>query len=871
MAKRTRSSRSAGVKGRDIAAYEAKRDFDRTPEPAAETQATDFGRLFVIQKHDATNLHYDLRLELDGVLLSWAVPKGPSLDPTVKSLAVHVEDHPVAYGSFEGVIPPGEYGGGAVMLWDRGEWEPINEPHEALKRGDLKFRLYGEKLGGAWALVRMGGRKGDDKNWLLIKKKDGAAKARHVYDVVRNAPDSVTTGRTIEQIAEDADRVWKDGHAQEGKTATVRDGEPRVRSRLDPSGLPEAKLSKMPATIKPQLCTAQSEPPIGPQWVHELKYDGYRLMARLEGGAVTLLTRNGHDWTDRFEPVARALARLAVHDAILDGEVCVLDARGLPSFSALQKSLDRRDRSGFVYYVFDMPYARGFDLTRTPLVERKAYLERVLMASAGIAPIVQYAQHLDAPGDVVAREARAGGAEGIISKKRDARYVQERSQNWVKVRFVNREEFVVGGYTRPEGSRSAFGALVLGRYDATGRLVHCGRVGTGFSEQALAELLAAMKPLVRSATPFANPPTGAEARDVTWIEPVLVVEVEYAAWTHDEMLRHPAFVGLRRDKQARDVIAMAPPSKSRPGQASGAHVVRIGKAPADARIGGVRISNPDRIVYPVTGTTKGDVARYYDAVAAHMLPHIAKRPLSLVRCPTGVEGERFYQRHVGEGFPADIKGITIDEAGDTKDHVMITTKKGLLSLIQMGVLEIHPWGSRADDIEKPDRLIFDLDPGPGIEWEAIVHSALAVRDYLDALGLVSFVKTSGGKGIHVVVPITRRPGWDDVKRFTHHVATELVRIAPRNFVATISKKARPGKVLIDYLRNQRSATAVGAYSTRARETPTVSTPLAWEELVTTAGPGQFTVDTLPDRLATLPEDPWAQIGKVRQGLPKGWD
>ncbi|MCA9293350.1 MAG: DNA ligase D, partial [Phycisphaerales bacterium] len=709
------------------------------------------------------------------------------------------------------------------------------------------------------------------QNWLLIKKKDSAAKARHIYNVIEEAPDSIATGRTIEEITQDADRVWKDGKAQEGKARAERASAPRVQSRLDPSGLPGAEAAKMPKTVKPQLCTAQSAPPIGDEWVHELKYDGYRLMARLEGGKVTLLTRNGHDWTDRFAPVAKALGRLAIKDAILDGEVCVLDARGLPSFGALQRSLDRRDRSGFVYYVFDVLYARGHDLMRTPLVERKGYLERVLMASPGIGPVVQYAQHIDAPGDAVAREARAHGAEGIISKKRDARYVQQRSHSWVKVRFTNREEFVVGGYTKPEGSRSAFGALLVGRYDATGRLVYCGRVGTGFTEQSLHDLHQQMKPLARDATPFANPPTGADARGVTWVEPELVVEVEYAAWTHEEMLRHPAFIALRRDKNASEVIAMAPPPKQRPGKTVGAQVVRIGKGPADARVGGVRISNPDRIVYPETGTTKGDVARYYDAVADWMLPHVVKRPLSLVRCPTGVEGEHFFQRHVGEGFPQDIKGVAVPEDdGASKDHVMITSKKGLLSLVQMGVLEIHPWGCRADDIETPDRLIFDLDPGPGIEWEAIVHSAIVVRDVLADMDLTSFVKTSGGKGIHVVVPITRNRSWEEAKGFTHHVANLLVRMAPKNFVATISKKARPGKVLIDYLRNQRTATAVGAYSTRAREHPTVSTPLGWAELLKTEGAEQFTVESVPKRLARLKTDPWEAIGKVRQSIPKKW-
>lgn len=853
--------------------YTRKRDFDRTPEPAGGVTPSETGRLYAIQKHRARQLHYDLRLELDGVLLSWAVPKGPSLDPTVKSLAVRTEDHPIAYASFEGIIPEGEYGAGAVMLWDVGEWEPINEPHNALEKGDLKFRLYGEKLGGSWVLVRMG-REKDGRDWLLIKKRDEAARARAEFNILNEKPRSAVSGRTIEEIGADADTVWEGGHAVAKKERTEK-RRPRAASArkglLDPANVPGARKVEQPTTFRPQLAETAKVPPEGDDWIHEVKYDGYRLICIIASGMVRLLTRNGHDWTDRFPSLIPPLSRLPIDNAILDGEVTVLDAAGTPDFGALQSAFKRADRAGFVYFLFDITHAGGHDLTRATLTDRKAYLQRLLRATPEIESTLRFSDHIVGRGPVVAQEASKHGMEGIISKRADSKYrAGRRSADWLKVKFVNREEFIIGGYTQAKGARTGFGALLVGRYDEGGRLVYCGRVGTGFSEATLAELGSRMESIRQAASPFANPPTGADARGVSWIEPALIAEIEYGSWTHDSMLRHPVFVALRQDKDPREVVGGAP--KATGGRASATKappVVKLSRGAGDEMIGGVRISHPDRVVYPETGHTKGDVARYYDAAADRILAFIGNRPLSVVRCPEGVEGEHFFQKHVGEGFPDAIHGTPISNRGVKHPYLYIKGRDGLLALAQMGVLEIHMWGSRLDKPAKPDLIVFDLDPGPGITWEHVVESARFVRDHLKRLGLESFPKTSGGAGVHVVVPLTRRAGWDEVKAFARAVAEDIVRLAPRNFVATMAKTRREHRVFIDYLRNARGATAVAPYSTRALPLATVSTALRWDELSKNLPPRDLNITTVTHRLAHLEADPWEGFATTRQSITKG--
>jgi bifunctional non-homologous end joining protein LigD len=851
----------------ELADYDAKRDFGRTAEPrGGEVRASRSGRLFVVQKHAARNLHYDLRLEFDGVLKSWAVPKGPSLDPAQKPLAVHTEDHPLEYANFEGVIPKGAYGGGTVMVWDIGDWDPIGDPVEGYERGDLKFRLKGRKLRGAWVLARMSGRQGDGgRNWLLIKKRDDDARSVDTYDVLAEEPLSVLTERTLEEIAQDPHAVWTDGGRQETGAGPVPDLLTAERHLPRAADVPGARPVPMPAELKPQLASTESE----------IKLDGYRLLCRLEQGEPRLITRNGHDWTDRFPNVTTALRRLTIPDAIIDGEVVVLDRNGISDFAALQNAFKGFGPANFVYYVFDIPYADGHDLRDAKLADRKAFLDTVVRAAPLAAPAVQYCEHIVGRGEIVFAQAARNGLEGIISKRAESRYLSKRSASWVKVKCILRHEFVVGGFTDPSGSRAGFGALLVGAHDANGELVYCGRVGTGFSDRQLDDLRRALDDLETKTSPFAATPPDLPRTGYHWIRPELVAEVEFSQWTKEGLVRHPAFIAMREDLDAGDVeldeAARNDPSRRQPAPrerrtavVSGA-VVRARNDPADSVIAGVRISNPGRVVYPHDGVTKGDVASFYAAAADWILPHIAHRPLSLVRCPTGLSGQSFFQRHLGEGFPDGIFPLDLGEKGD-EPGIVIRDVRGLLGLVQMGTLEIHPWGARDDNLEKPDLLIFDLDPGPGIEWAHCVASAVFVRDYLERLGLASFAKTSGGKGIHVVVPIVRRTSWTDAKAFTKAIADHIARLAPRNFVSTMTRALRENRVYVDYLRNQRGSTSVAAYSTRARDGAAVSTPLAWAELEASTTPLAFTVRTVPERLAAMEEDPWEGYGDLRQSV-----
>jgi bifunctional non-homologous end joining protein LigD len=849
----------------DLREYERKRDFDRTAEPrGGDVEASPSGRLFVVQKHAATSLHFDLRLEMDGVLKSWAVPKGPSLDHRQKVLAVHVEDHPIEYGSFEGVIPPDEYGGGTVMLWDTGDWEPIEDPHDGYERGDLKFRLHGEKLRGDWVLARMSGDAGGGgRNWLLIKKQDTEARPVAQYNVQAELPFSVASGRTMEQIAADPEAVWKDGRAQtpgagDGAGATAADATVELP---DPAALDGVRRGSVPAKPRPQLCGTADVAPAGEEWLHEIKLDGYRLLCRIEGGVPRLLTRNGHDWTEKFPAVARAAGRLPVDDGLFDGEVVVLDAAGVSDFGALQGALGSGTRRAFTYSVFDAPYVGGWDLTRVPLVERKAFLAALLDAAPMVAPTIQYCQHIVGNGPIVFDHAAEYGFEGIISKRADAAYVDKRSDTWLKVKARHRQDFVVGGWT--EGEREGFGALLIGYHDARGRLTYCGRVGTGFDARTLETLAATLAPLGQDAPPFVNAEADPDAAAAHWVRPELVVEVEFTSWTSETLVRQAAFLRVRDDVMPGSVRREARPAAAPTIEATAAEPAASGD---DAAVAGVRISHPDRTVYPEDRVTKGDVAAYYARIADWILPHVTRRPLSIVRCPLGLAGDAFYQRHVGEGFPDCVRGTPSGAEIEGEPFLLIDDLTGLLSLIQMGVLEIHTWGCREDDLERPDHVVFDLDPGPGIRWEDVVGSGHFVRKYLDDLGLESFAKTTGGRGLHVVVPLVRRGGWPEAKAFVHAVATDMVRIAPRNFVATMSKAFRRNRVFIDYLRNTRGNTAVAPFSTRARPGACVSTPLAWEELTPDRPPSSFTVRTVPERLESIAEDPWEAFRTLRQSV-----
>jgi bifunctional non-homologous end joining protein LigD len=896
--------------------YQRKRDFRQTPEPAgaraARKRRAAAALSFVVQKHAATRLHYDFRLELGGVLLSWAVPKGPSLDPGEKRLAVHVEDHPIEYGGFEGVIPKGQYGGGTVLLWDRGTWTPEGpDPEAAYQKGALKFRLDGEKLHGHWALVRMRGKAANGKgaggheNWLLIKERDEEAVPGSDAALVADQPLSVATGRSMDAIAADRDRVWESG---KGEVA----GDPAPRATMKPTRerARGARKRAMPATLAPQLATQADQPPDGPEWLHEIKYDGYRLIARIERGEVRLLTRRGLDWTGKFPVLARALAALPAASAVVDGELVALAADGTTSFAELQDQIARGDTSSLVFFAFDLLYRDGYDLTGAALEDRKAALAEIVPHEAG--GTVRYSDHQEGRGPDFFRHACGHRLEGIVAKRRDRPYRPGRSSDWRKIKCHRSDEFVVIGFTDPGGARHGFGALVLGYYDRAGRLRYAGRVGTGFNDSQLGDLRARLDPLGRADSPAALP-KGVPTKFVHWTEPRLVAEVRYSSWTADTILRHPSFQGLREDKSAEEVVydrpgvvnnphppaaSAAGPSLSRnagegkktaakplsriAGEGGGARRATTGEGgsagstparkPAPAQAGGsitfegVRLTHPERVLYADRGITKLALAQYYAAVKDWALPQLANRPLSLLRCPEGYDKECFYQKHLSSGVPDVLGRVEIGEKSVSETYLVIEDFAGLVAIVQMGVLEIHPWGSTVAKLETPDRITFDFDPDVGLPWERVSEAAIEMREALAGIGLESFVKTTGGKGLHVVVPVAPKLEWEAIKEFSKWLAERFAAAYPERFTTNMAKRARTGRIFIDYLRNGRGATAIGAFSARARAGAPVATPLFWEEVERGVTPDAFTVETVPDRLATLKSDPWAEMPKLRQSI-----
>ncbi len=804
--------------------YRAKRDFSRSPEPVGHAAAAGGGGRFVVQKHRARRLHYDFRLELDGVLKSWAVTRGPSLDPGDKRLAVEVEDHPLEYGGFEGVIPQGEYGGGTVLLWDCGRWEPVGDPHQGLADGVLKFHLAGEKLTGGWALVRLKDDRRGRRNWLLVKERDAAARDRG--DILAEQPLSVASHHDLDQIAAAPAGVWSG-------------------SRALAAAQPGARRGPLPEHFEPQLASPAAEAPAGDGWLHEIKFDGYRLVCRIAAGAARLITRGGLDWTTRFGALAQAAAELPCGEALIDGEVVVLTASGASDFGALQQALAEGRDGELTYYAFDILHVDGIDLTATPLEARKAVLADLLRRAA---PRLRLSDHVIGRGPEVRRRACSLAAEGVVSKRRDQPYRPGRSHDWVKSKCMARDEFVIGGFTRSVADRRRIGALLLG-YWQDGKLRYAGKVGSGFSEAILEDLLQRLTELARDQPVFADPP----AERMQWCEPRLVAEIEFAAWTRDGHLRHPVFHGLRDDKEPAEVVRSAAPN-SGGGQIDG---------DAERHLQRFAFTHPDRLLWPDQGITKRGLAEFYALVAPFMLPQVSGRPLSLLRCPEGAGKACFFQRHAGRGLDANIK--TVPVAGE-EPTLWIAELDGLLALAQMGVLEIHQWGCRVEDIERPDRLCFDLDPDPNLAWEVVIDAAREIRRRLAELSLTSFLKTAGGKGLHLVVPLTPGPGWDEVKTFCKALADRLARERPDRYVSTIAKAQRSGRILIDYLRNQRSASFIAPFSTRARPGAPVSVPLAWDELDPGVRSDLYTVANIGRRLGALGGDPWGGMAEVRQSI-----
>ena len=821
-------------------AYRRKRDFSITSEPAEGGDASADALRFVVQKHWASRLHYDLRLEIDGTMKSWAVPKGPSLDPHDKRMAVQVEDHPIAYNTFEGQIPPKQYGAGKVIVWDKGTWVPQDDPAHGWKAGKLKFALHGHKLHGHWTLVRMHGKGAAEEKqppWLLIKENDEHARAVADFDLVDALPDSVAT-------LPDPDMPKKASPAG-------------MRLVPGPAKSARGAAAALPEKLSPQLATLVDAPPVDSDaWLYELKFDGYRLLARKQRGTVRLFTRNGLDWTERMPQVAAAVEALPFESGWLDGEVVVLGADGAPDFQALQNAFDRPAKGGggavgMVYYVFDMPFHDGEDLRPQPLDARRARLQTVVAEQPGGEGAVRFSAAFDAPPRDLAASACKLGFEGIIGKRRDAPYRARRSADWIKIKCGQRQEFVIGGYTDPKGARQGLGSLLLGVHDDSGALRYAGNVGTGFSERTLQTLHAALAAQASDTSPFADG-TGI-ARGAHWVKPVLLAEVSFAQWTRTHRIRHAVFQGLRSDKPARAIVQErpvavdTPPSKPRTARK---------KAAADALPASLKVTHGDRVVDPESGLRKVDLVRYYATVAPLLLEHLQGRPISLVRAPSGVGGELFFQKHAeGEGMPA-VRRLHPQLDPDHAPLLEVASVDALLQAAQMNVLEFHTWNARNDRIERPDRMTFDIDPGEGVPWEQVQQAAVLVRVALEELGLPAFLKTSGGKGLHVVVPIKRLHGWDAVKGFSESVAQHLARTIPSRFVAKSGPRNRVGKIYVDYLRNGRGATTVAAWSARSRPGMGISVPLEWDELEALTSGAHWTVQTVGARLG-VGNAPWA--------------
>lgn len=826
------------VKDSTLKEYARKRDFSGTPEPRGETPADREGEAaFVVQKHDASHLHYDFRLELDGVLKSWAVPKGPCLDPSVKRLAIEVEDHPLDYAGFEGHIPEGHYGAGDVIVWDEGRWMPIGDPHEGLGNGHLKFRLAGSKLTGSWNLIRtrMAGRQ---PQWFLIKGRDDQARDYPRYDILAEQPLSVVTGKALP------------GEVAQRQQASAKRARP-----VQPAKKRAAGKASLPAAISPELATLVDAPPAG-DWRYEIKLDGYRLLARLDGGQIKLLTRNGHDWSKKLPELCAALAALPMTSAWLDGEILVMDEEGRPDFQRLQNAFDAAVSAPIHYTLFDLLWLDGEDYRNKPLEQRRQALAQVLRGNGD--DRLRYSEDFtDDPRSILDSACRLG-LEGLIGKRVGSLYTGKRSSDWIKLKCKRRQEFVIVGYSAPKGSRSSFGALLLGLHDENGELRYAGKVGTGFSAASLKRLHRQFQPLQRKTCPLREPPKGAEAKGVTWLRPELLGEVAFAEITREGRVRQAVFHGLRSDKPAEAIV------EEKPKKAARAVAARPSRSNSGNVLEGVTITHPERVVDPTSKLRKIDVVRYYDKAAESLLPWLADRPVSLVRAPDGVAGEQFFQRHASRtGIPGAEQLDPQLDPGHAP-LLRIASAKALVGAAQMGALELHTWNAALDDLEKPDRFVLDLDPDPALPWQRMIEATQLTLTLLDELGLTAFLKTSGGKGMHILVPLQRHHGWDEVKDFAHAISRHMARLMPDRFSAVSGPKNRVGKIFIDYLRNSRGASTVCVWSVRAREGLPVSVPISRHELARLKSAHQWTLANVDERLAGA--DPWADWAKTRQRL-----
>ncbi|MES3020928.1 MAG: DNA ligase D [Pseudomonadota bacterium] len=844
-----------------LKAYKAKRNFAVTSEPADGGEAAADAPIFVIQKHWASRLHYDLRLELDGTMKSWAVPKGPSYDPKDKRMAVHVEDHPIAYASFEGTIPEREYGAGKVIVWDKGTWQALDDPKQAYRDGNLKFVLHGHKMRGKWVLVRMKGRGEKQEPWLLIKEKDDFARAAAEFSVVDEFPDSVAERAPPSAAAKKtASKQTAPAQAVPKKAAPKKVAPTKAAPKQAKASFPAAAVkADLPATLAPELATLVDQPPAAPEeWIFEIKFDGYRMLARIEGKQIKLFTRNGNDWTHKLETLRAELADLMLPDGWYDGEIVVHDQNGRPNFGLLQLAFDSAGKADIVYFLFDIPYFNRHDLRAVPLEARRALLQATLGNLKTPSPAVRFSEEFGHdPHELVAAACKMG-LEGVIGKRRDARYVTRRSADWIKLKCGQRQEFVIGGYTDPQGARTGIGALLLGIQGEDGLLKYAGNVGSGFNEATLRDLKARLAALETEQSPF--PPKAVAGRKHHWVRPELVAEVSFAEWTNSGAVRHAVFHGLRDDKLpaqiGREAAPVAAPAST--GRAA-APAPSEGKLPA-----GLKVSNGERVIDAASGTTKIELVRYYALVGELMMPHLKARPVSLVRAPAGVGAQLFFQKHSEVDKLPGVRQL--DAALDAGHPPMleIASEGGILSAAQWNVVEFHTQNAVAKAYQTPNRMVFDLDPGDGVEWHTMQEAAQLMHAFLDQLGLPSFLKTSGGKGLHVVVPIKPALDWDTVKDFSQAIVLHLSSTLPERFAFKSGPRNRVGKIFIDYLRNGQGATTVCAWSARARPGLGISVPLAWDELMSVKSGDQWHVRNAHTRLdrGNAPWDGFARSARA---------
>ena len=856
----------------DLDEYRRKRNFDRTPEPSGSENSRAGERRFVIQKHAATNLHYDLRLEIDGVLKSWVVPKGPSLDPKEKRLAIQVEDHPVDYLDFEGTIPSSEYGGGAVLIWDFGNWEPLYDDSVRLEDGEIKFCLDGYKLQGGWMLVKTGRKaKGTKNHWLLFKEQDGNVRSDDDFDVTNAFPNSAVSGRSIEEIADTSLSTERISFQQTQTVSTSNSAPKQKKSKpISASRHPKAKRTSIPKTPKPALPTATRFPPDDSRWIHEIKFDGYRMMCRIQKGVAQFISRNGNDWTSKLKTLAREIEQLKVRNAIFDGEVVMMSVDGTTSFQDLQNRIGRGDDRELRYFLFDLIYWNGHDIKGLQLEERKLLLSNLVSKKNDDSPLF-FSDHIEGSGPVVFQQACKLGAEGIVSKRRDSKYFSGRTQNWLKTKCLASDEFVIGGFTDPASSRTGFGALLIGFYTDDGSLTYAGRVGTGFTDQTLEDLEEKLLAIESNHCPFDAGPE-IEKKKVHWVEPTYIAEIEFGGWTNDGVVRFPVYRGLRDDISSEeisvpsvDVANLSRPQAARTADDQTPTVEQLLETPGLEKL---KLTNADRAVYEKAGITKLGVATYYAQVAKWMLPHVVDRPLSLLRCPKGCGERCFFQKRAPLGLSDAVERIEVPTSDGTASSLVIHDIVGLLALVQFGVLEFHPWGAKADDATKPDRLVFDLDPDVNVAWRTVVDAAFEIQSRLSELGLTSFVKTSGGKGLHIFVPLRRRNSWETIHTFSQNIVNQMTAAAPTRFTNTSSKRARTGKIYIDFQRNVRGATSVAAYSTRANDTAAISVPITWQELNALPSADFFNLNNIYRRFNMQDTDPWFDMKNVSQSITK---